>query len=274
MSAAPAAPRPSPRNHPYYWRVRPLDAAGNTAPGRRSRCGSSPGGGLGQPTLVYPTNDATVGDPFYFQWTPVTLASEYRVQVATSASFASFASCETTHTTFAALGSACAPSAAGTYYWRVLAVDGHSDVVSDVITASVRRFVYMPAQAVLVAPAAGAQVVVPTLKWEPVALAANYKVSVVSLATGATVSSTTTAATSFTPRAILDAGTYRWQVQTVDGKGKVGASFLPDSQRRFVVVDAPAPTATGAVPVADGGTYDRFPTLQWSPSRGPTATRS
>ncbi len=140
-------------------------------------------------------------------------------------------------------------------------------MITDAINAQVRRFVYLPGQPVLLAPAPGGAVDVPTLRWGSVALASSYKVSVVSLATGGTVASTTTSATTFTPRTLLDPGSYRWQVQTVDGKGKVGASLLPDDQRRFTVVDAATPPRRQPSP-GRRRPYDRFPTLRWSPVVG------
>ena len=33
-----------------------------------------------QPSLQYPADNATVGNPFFFQWTPVRNASAYRLR--------------------------------------------------------------------------------------------------------------------------------------------------------------------------------------------------
>ncbi len=110
-------------NDQYYWRVRPLDAAGNKLDWTAVSIWKFRRNWPEQPALEYPGDGATVGNPFYFQWTPVTLASEYDVQVASSPGMTNASSCTTTHTTLAPLGTACAPSAAGTYYWRVVARD-------------------------------------------------------------------------------------------------------------------------------------------------------
>ena len=135
VSAAPVVAAGTLDNDQYYWRVRPLDAAGNKRDWSAVSIWKFRRNWPRQPALEYPGNDATVGDPFYFQWTPVTLASEYRVQVATNQLRASFVVLhDDAHHVRRASARPAHPAAAGTYYWRVLAVDGDSDVVSDVIT--------------------------------------------------------------------------------------------------------------------------------------------
>lgn len=257
-------------NDQYYWRVRPIDAAGNKLDWTAVSVWKFRRAWPDQPGLEYPADGATVGDPFYYQWTPVELASEYQVQVSTSPTFsgAPTYSCATTHTTFAPAGSQCMPGAAGTYYWRVKAVDSPALVVSDVIVAETRVFTYSPGLPTLTSPGAGATVQIPTMTWDPVPLAATYKVTVTHLATGSTVVSDTTTATSYTPRQVLSPGTYRWQVQTVSGDGRLGTALLANSQRRFVVEAAAPASAAKPEPVSVGGTFDRFPTLRWTPVLG------
>ena len=74
-------------NDQYFWRVRAVDAAGhrgswNLVPTWRFKRNYPD-----QPTLQYPADGATVGDPFFYQWSGVPRASRYVVQVSTDAAF-------------------------------------------------------------------------------------------------------------------------------------------------------------------------------------------
>ncbi len=264
-------------NDEYYWRVRPVDLAGN-----------APSWGAGQtvrqfrrnwpaqPVLVHPAPDSTAGDPFFYEWTPVELASHYQVQVSAQRSFPDDPKltwdCTTTQTTYTPAvlrNTECMPVAGGHYYWRVLAHDrtpaGTPTPVSQAINAQVGEFTYDPRTVTPISPAGDAKVTVTTLRWQPVADTAAYKVSITSVDGGSSVSPATTAATSYTPRTTLKPGSYRWTVQTVSEDGRIGASRLLSSQSTFTVVDPPAPTA--AVPDATSAetSTSRFPTLTWAP---------
>ena len=66
-------------NDQYFWRIRPVDASGHpldwtTMPAWRFKRNWPD-----QPELLYPAAGANVGDPFYFQWTPVEHATSYTV---------------------------------------------------------------------------------------------------------------------------------------------------------------------------------------------------
>ncbi|GAA4721726.1 hypothetical protein [Nocardioides conyzicola] len=257
-------------NDQYYWRVRPVDAAGNKLDWSAVSVWKFRRAWPDQPALEYPADGDTVGDPFYYQWTPIALASEYEVQVSESPTFpdGETSSCSTIHTTLAPAGSACMPGAIGTYYWRVKAIDAPAMVVTDTILSDTQVFTYLPGMPVLTGPAPDATVQIPTLTWDPVALASTYKVTVTNVATGSAVVTDTTSATSYTPRQVLTPATYRWQVQAVSGDGRPGTSVLPNSQRRFVVEAAPSARAPTPEPLDSGGTFDRFPTLRWTPVAG------
>jgi hypothetical protein len=257
-------------NDQYYWRVRPADAAGNKLDWSVVSVWKFRRAWPDQPTLEYPADGDTVGDPFYFQWTPVELASNYQIQVSSSPLFSEpqTSQCLTTHTTFTPAGSACMPGAAGTYYWRVKAIDSPVGVVTDVIVSDTQVFTYYPQKPLLTAPTHNQTVQIPTMTWDPVALASSYRVTVTNVVTGAVVVDDTTAATSHTPRQLLSPATYRWQVRTVSGDGRLGTAELPNNQRRFVVHAAAASTASNPNPVDSGGTFDRFPTLRWTPVVG------
>lgn len=268
-------------NDQYYWRVSPVDSAGNTLDWQDVDVWQFRRHWPSQPALEWPQHNATVGDPFFYQWTPVRNASSYRLEVSTAADFSGnsmYDTCTTVNTVYTPrIGGDCYPQALGTYYWRVIALDSpHSPlVVSDAISADVRRFTYSPGVVDLTAPAPGASVEVPTLRWQPVPSASEYKVTVTQVDSGSVVANVETSATSWTSRSLLTVGkTYRWQVQSVSPTGRVGPGLLPGSQPTFTVVASTAvPVATPEPVTADGVTSLRFPTLEWQPVTDATRYR-
>ena len=139
--------------------------------------------------------------------------------------------CTTVHTTYTPTkADDCWPTAAGTYYWRVPAIDEPqsqpNDVDSQIIYAEIGHFTYPPTSS-RVRPGARRTVEVPTLSWQPVAGAAQYKVTITDVGTGSVAATVTTAALTYTPRSLLTVGnTYRWQVQPVSDSGRIGAGLL------------------------------------------------
>lgn len=263
-------------NDQYYWRVRPVDVNNNkpdwdTVPTWRFRRAWSE-----QPTLEYPINGATVGDPFHFQWKPAKLASSYTIEMSRNSTFSPESSvqrCTTVHTTFTPadanlLNDDCFPVATGTYHWRVIATDQFKNTTgptTDRVVAQVETFTYLPDRVQPIAPFHGQEVHVPTLSWEPQAGAAKYKVTITPTASGSATTATTSA-TSFTPRNLLTVGSsYRWQVQTVSEDGRLGSETLIGSQPTFKVVAPPEATASSPEPAGPSvGSFGRFPTLSWA----------
>ena len=257
-------------NDQYYWRVTPVDGAGNTLDWSDVDVWQFRRHWPHQPVLEHPAENAMVGDPFFYQWTPVPHASSYKLEISTAPDFqgASLAACTTVHTTFTPqMSGNCFPQSQGTYYWRVTAYDGTVGVVSDAISAQVRRFTYDPSVVALVSPSNGAPVEVPTLRWQATPGASEYQVTVTQVDNGAVVVSTRTTSTAWTPRAKLPVDkTYRWQVQSVSASGRVGPGVLPAGQRTFTVTASTATTGTTPEPVTPDGTSSvRFPTLRWTP---------
>ncbi len=133
------------------------------------------------------------------------------------------------------------------------------------ISADVHSFTYAPDVVDQTSPADGASVAVPTMRWNPVAGSAQYKVTYTDTAGGSSTSVTTTGL-SFTPRTALTIGhTYRWQVQTVGQDGTVGVALLEGSQPAFTVVAPATPVATTPEPTNAPTNQARFPTLTWTP---------
>jgi len=266
-------------NDQYYWRVRPVDMSGNAPSwGPDQTVWHFRRYWPEQPELQHPANGETVGDPFFFQWAPIHLASSYTLQVSPTSSFASSKSCTTTQTTYtpASLSqTSCMPNAAGTYYWRVLATDktpGTRSIATQAINAEVHDFTYDPGHVALTSPANGAELSVPTLRWRPVSGASQYRVTItpVDSATGTSVPVATTASTSFTPRVVLKPGDYRWQVQTLSEDNRPGAGTVLITQRVFTIVPSIAPSAGSPEPTSPESSTSRFPTLTWTPVVGAT----
>lgn len=266
-------------NDQYWWRVAPVNADGYQTPWpavtpatvadrwRFQRAWAD------QPHLQYPADGATVGDPFYFQWTPVHLASRYTLEMSPDSSFSTgVISCTTVHTTYtpSKAGNDCWPTAAGTYYWRVKAFDDPQGVVSEYILGEKHSFTYSPDLVTLQTPTDGATVQVPTLSWEPFPNADHYNVSLTPA--GGSTSTKTTIGTSMTWPTKLTAGTtYRWQVQPVFDDGRIGASLLLGSQRTFTAQDPDPATDTTPTPLSVGAPAVRPPLLTWTPVAGATS---
>ncbi len=267
-------------NDTYYWRVRPVDISGNARPWSEGDRGTFQRAWPAQPHLEYPANGATVGNPFYFQWSPsertstgqedLALASSYTLQISTSSTFQTgVSSCNTQLTTFIPqTASPCWPAASGTYYWRVI---GHDDLgaarpPTDAVSAEVRSFTYSPAVPQLVGPTGGQTVSIPTLNWNPVAGAARYRVAITGPDGFALQEDT--ASTSYTPQEVLQPGSYSWQVQTISQDNRLGTSFIFNTGS-FSVMAMPAAVSATPDPTSSPAGR-RFPTLTWAPVTGAT----
>ncbi|WP_310963140.1 hypothetical protein [Nocardioides terrisoli] len=257
------------QNDQYWWRIRPLDSDGNAGLWSESPTWTFHRSWPDQPHLIYPADGDTVGDPLYFEWSPVRLASSYLLEIANNPGFTgSTQKCGTVHTTLVP-GTDCYPGAGGTYYWRVTGVDDPSGIRTVGLDhAEVHKFTYDPQRSTLEAPVPGAAVSIPTMQWSPVSGAAKYRVTLTS-ATGST-STWTTDGTSYTPRGLLKAGGYRWQVQTVAADGRLGAGTLLADQDTFSVSDPAPGTAARPNATTPERSYRRFPTLSWAATQNAT----
>lgn len=258
------------KNDQFFWRVRAIDAGNNqmawpSAPFSFQRNWPQ------YPQLLHPADQLAPasGDDFYYQWTPVRHATRYQLDVGSDPNFTpgSFDTCLTASTTFAAgYGGAadkCMPAQGSVTYWRVRALDLPANVEG--IFSEVHRFVYDSGRVNLVAPADGAVVAVPTLKWDAARDAEKYKVELKNAA-GTLVGGTpvTTHSFSWTPSSALDStqGPFSWTVQAVDAGGATSPKY---PGRSFTL--AGTPPTTGALALTpdeiDPGT--RFPALSWEP---------
>lgn len=286
-------------NDQYYWRVRAQDVADNVQSWSSRPTWRFERAWPDLPMPIYPAragdidpgnpNDTdtgvTVGDPFYYEWQPVRFATMYKLQVSTDPGFSTITgTCFTRNTTYTPANeddSDCMPEAERTYWWRITAMDLYRTATWD--STELRfpltsrnvyndaRFTYSPPRVSLVAPADGASVEVPTMRWDPLAGAAQYRVLWTSESTGGG-DSELTAATSFTPPT-LEPGRYRWQVIPVSSTGMEGAPFL-FNERTFTVTAPTAATASAPTVLSPtSGTFSRFPLLRWEATVGAATYR-
>lgn len=274
------------RNDQYYWRVRPVDTHGNQKAWSDVSTWSFQRHWPDQPHLEFPVDEAVVGDPFFYQWTPVDKADRYMIQMSPTGDFQDTRvteSCVTVQTTFTPGdlkhpdSDDCYPAGMGTYSWRVIAYDSPKPeplVKTDAISAEVETFSYKPETTLPVnmLPRDGATVDVPTLNWDGVPGAAWYLVTITPTDGGsAVVTNAKTHSTSYTPQKLLAAGkTYRWSVQPVSGTNRPGPVLVPQAQPTFTVaaMAAPSETSPSLVTPSNGATSHRLPTFTWTPVQG------
>ena len=265
----------------YWWQVRPrnvFDKAPDwtSLPVRHFQRTWEGAGAV--PVLQHPLNQLgpTVGDDFYYQWTPARLASRYRLDLGTDPNFSpgTFTSCFTTQTTFAPFafnapgGVGCVPSIGSPMYWRVKGLDGSGSEIQGVYSA-ISKFVYTPGNVSLLAPADGATVSVPALSWTPFVDADRYKVIITW--NGGEMEDTTYS-TSYTP-ASLDPtkSPFTWSVRAIDAASGLQSSIPINGQRQFTLSGTPPTTAADPLtPLSPSpaATFLRFPQLTWEPLAG------
>lgn len=265
------------RNDQYYWRVRPVDVFGNKLDWNAVDTWQFKRAWSDQPMLQYPTNGSIMGDPIFFQWSGAKLASSYRLQVSSNSLFtgATTQTCTTRGTTYTPKRAGdCWPAGFGTYYWRVIASDGplkNPTLDTEVDHAHVNQFSYAPAVVDLagMVPAHAAEIPANEVgfRWNPVAGAAKYRVTVAAIdgGKGAFIRDTTT--TSISPIVAFEPGkSYRWQVQTVSESGRLGSSLIASAQNTFTATETTSAESLTPTPVspATGAASSRFPQLRWT----------
>jgi hypothetical protein len=233
-------------NEALYWRVRAydnLDQAGSWS----SRVNFTKY--IPAPHLVSPHDHIALVEPA-FDWDPVEGAASYVLEVSHDATFNVVDYTYTTYDTHLTPNNTLTH---GTFYWRVRGVDadGHAGTNS-----AVNSFVkHIPAP-LLVSPADGSTIVIPTFEWLPAQGSVSYQVDITSDATFNTVDNTyTTLQTRFTPAQGISNGTLYWRVRGLDADNHAGTF----SEVRAFTKHIPAP---GLVSPADGSTISE-PFLSW-----------
>jgi hypothetical protein len=96
----------------YSWQVRSLDAAGNPSAWSTARTFT-----LSPPLTDAPLPNRMIGGVFTFNWTPISWALDYELQISSTNAFSTFTSYNVTNPTYTLSGGL--PS--GIWYWRVRA---------------------------------------------------------------------------------------------------------------------------------------------------------
>jgi hypothetical protein len=218
-----------------------------------------------RPTLASPGNGASTCDTTpYFDWSSVSGATSYRIQVDNSSGFGSPAINKTTS------GSSYTPTSAlspGKYYWRVRAINScgerrWSSTWSFTILAA-------PSGTSLSSPANGSSTcdTTPTFSWSSVSGATSYRIQVSTSSAFSTLEiNQTTSSTSYTPGSPLPAGTHYWRVRASNTCGDG-----PWSSAWSVIIVA-LPSAPNLLSPDNGSsTSDDTPTFTWSSVSGATS---
>lgn len=216
------------------------------------------------PSLSSPSNGSSTCDSTpTFDWSAVSSATSYRIQVDDSSSFSSPAIDTTT------ANSGYTPSSAlpaKTYYWRVNATNsGGASSWSATRSVTLKS---APAAPVLTAPANGAVIddTTPTLNWNAVTGATSYIIQADDSPSFASLEvDASSSGSEFTPATALADGLYHWRVRGVNACGS-GAW----SQRSFTI--DPLPDAPLLSSPSDGiDTCDTTPSFAWSAADGATS---
>ena len=205
----------------HYWRVR---GKNTTETGAWSdvwnfRTVSDP---IGTPTLSTPTNSATnVSISPTFQWSSVTGATNYELQVSTSSNFTTTLINETSLTSTSYAGSGLSNSTQ--YYWRARAKNSEQTGS----WSSVFNFTTVPAAPIaptLTSPSNNAVDIATnvTLNWSAVSGATTYKVQVSSDANFATlkIDAANLSSTSYSNSGLDRSTKYYWRAKAVNVGGE------------------------------------------------------
>ncbi|MGL5865963.1 MAG: hypothetical protein ACRCYX_08840 [Dermatophilaceae bacterium] len=283
----------------YYWRVRPMSSSQVPEPGRWSDIHDGPwtftrawpanadtsprphgteDKRFSQVTLLSPANGNFALQQPTFSWTPQRGAAQYEFQVGTDVNFSpgTYSSCHTDHTRLTpyrrtAPGSFTCPETdlfepGVVRYWRVRAVDIKSDVLGAFSAA--RSFMYDPADIRQTAPADGATVTNPVLRWTPVENVARFRVTLSGC--GRTLTATVWG-TTYVPETLREVcpGPWAWTVQGVEDQGE-DLTRLPNSggwPSFTLAAQNASATAPGPVLETPLETW-RPPLLEWPAVQG------
>ncbi len=258
-------------NDQYYWRVRAIDAGGNRMPWTTALPFVFQRNWPEKPTLQYPANAfaPTVGDPMYYQWTPVHRASRYQLDVGSDPNFSpgTYSTCVTTGTTYP-VTDGCAPLGQGaTTYWRVKGLDDPSTVEG--IYSEIHHFVYSSGKITQLSPASGSTVDVPTLTWQAVANVQTYQV-VVKDKNGNAAASTNTSSTSWTPESALPSSgnPYTWTVRAQPAQGAISPLYPGSTFNVSGNVPTDDPALVPITGTSGSPATTDFPNLTWSGMTG------
>jgi hypothetical protein len=220
------------------------------------------------PGLSSPANGSDTCDTTpTFDWSAVSGATSYRIQVDDDPGFGSPEIDTTTGVSEFTPGAALAP---GTYHWRVFGSNTCGDGPWSAVW-SVTVVEPVSAAPGLSSPADGSSTcdTTPTFDWSAVSGATSYRIQVDDdSGFGSPEIDTTTGVSEFTPGAALPAGTYFWRVL---GSNACGDGPWSADWSISVVVPPLAPSLI--LPANGTSTTDTTPDLDWSSVSGAISYR-
>lgn len=255
----------------YWWRVRPvIDGITGAWSPVQDFTYTAPSGGSATPTLSTSGSGTDALTPV-LNWTPVTGAAVYRVDIATDAQFNNIVFSDlTTNTAWAMRTPLPDYDINGGYYWRVVwgaqADPSDPQYMVDESSVPVAQFTKQ-SEPTLGSAASGVVSSPPLFTWTDVPGAGEYELQV---SRDEQFDSSTTqsmdvyglgaywAPTGGQP---LTSGTWYWRVRPIDGSGQ-GLTYSP--VQSFTISP---PAATPSAP-SDGATVVGSPLLNWQPVTG------
>jgi serine protease AprX len=249
----------------YYWRVGAYNSCGDSSwsASRSFTILSKPS----TPSLMSPSNGSGTCDATpAFDWSPVSGATSYRIQVDNNSGFTSPEIDTTSASSDYTPTSALSP---GTYYWRVLS----SSSCGDSSWSARRSFTILsePSTPSLMSPSDGSGTcdATPAFDWSSVSGATSYRIQVDNDSGFASPEiDTTSASFDYTPTSALSPGTYYWRVQASNSCGD--GSWSESSS--FTILSKPS-TPSLMSPSDGSGTCGTTPAFDWSSVSGATSYR-
>ncbi len=252
----------------YHWRVRASNSCGDSL--WSSVWSVTILSAPLAPSLSSPSNGSSTCDTTpYFDWSPVSGAVSYHIQVDDNSSFSSPEIDTPASTPYYMPESALSP---GTYYWQVWASNSCGDGPwSSVWTITILP---IPSAPSLSSPSNGSTIsdTTPTFVWDSVSGAISYTIQVDdNSGFNSPEIDQTTSSTSYTPGSALPDGTYYWRVQA---SNTCGSGSWATVWRFTVDTGCPTPpTPSLSVPANSSSTCDTTPTFSWGSASGATSYR-
>lgn len=209
-----------------------------------------------------PANGATVANQVVFSWAdylgtnladpdqPTQEAKQYRIQVSAVADFAKLVDEKTVDQTTFSPYDRTYPE--GTLYWRVQAIDGSGNLLTQSV---VRSVVKSSPKISLQQPKADVRLVsgLPYFRWTPQAYAAQYELEVyrngdLNFSPTNRVLTQRTKMTAWAPTKALELDVYAWRIRRLDADGKPGPW---SNGRRFTLAKSPTTTTVSVTKTAD-----------------------
>ncbi|MCG8462306.1 MAG: hypothetical protein MI919_38975, partial [Holophagales bacterium] len=243
----------------YYWRVASRDEVSNDSAFSATQTFDVDTTAPGVPSLTPVSPDPTNNRRPTLAWSSVSGADSYRLQVSKAAAFNSFI-IDTTLTTTSWSSNSDLPE--GTIYWRVASSDAPGNASAFSTADDFTIDLTPPVVPTLVAytPDPGNQPR-PTLSWNAIVDAAEYRVQVSSAADFAsTLFDVTVTAASWTPTADLPEATIYWRVSASDSLANTSDFSAADSFE----IDLTPPSTPSLTAVTPDPISQLRPSLSWS----------